>query len=116
MVIGMEDIHEAPRAVGKPEPGYFRMRVIRKGPWVPAAIFHIDGIWSACIDGETGSAHEDPGYADCVFRVWLGGRRISRSEYDHMLATKAWAAEHATYHPSVNVRKPLDVSKLPSIF
>ena len=114
----MSDRKDPPRRIDLPEPGCFAVKLVRGGPRVPARIVCENGLWSADIDGKPcGAAHEDPLYADGVFRVWQGGKIIDETEYRHMLAIKSWAAEHRPTHPSQNPRKPIgSLAKIPPIF
>ncbi len=82
------------RAIANPEPGFFKMRLVKGGPWVAALVYrpcplemdpetfqHIDR-WphlSAEIDGKPAS----------VDRVWTSGRIIPISEYLRLRAAPA---------------------------
>lgn len=105
------------RIVDQPTPGFFKMRLVRRGPWVPAAItYSVFGLWQATIDGEIFAADADPVFADGVLRVWHSGRFIDEAEYAHMLAVKAWAGTTMPDHPAAQPRKAMDISKLRPLF
>lgn len=112
-----EEAQEAPRDVARPEPGYFRLRLVRHGPWVPARIVRRpDGQWQAIVNGESYRADPDPGRAPWVFRIWHGGRVIDRAAYLEMLRVKGWAQAHQPDHPAANPRKPIDLTAAPPLF
>lgn len=69
---------EPSRRIDTPEPGYFRMRLVRKGPWVGARIYRsaLFGDLRATING-----HDVD-----VFDVWTSGERISEDDYNWLIA------------------------------
>lgn len=113
-----------------PEPGYFKLRRVRGGPWVPAII------WRPCplIMPEPLEATPAPEEWCCptersrVLRarigdqeaspddVWASGRRISPKEYALRLAVRTWALTYAPAQPEANERQPVDLKTLPSLF
>lgn len=103
---------EPPRAVDRPEPGHFRLRLVRGGPFVPARIAHDASGWWAEIDGRRYAPHPDPAQAEGVFRVWHGGRHIDEAEYRHLNAVRGWATATMPDHPAANPREPIDDAKL----
>jgi hypothetical protein len=102
---------QAPRDVSTPEQGCFALRLVRKGPWVPALIMRDERGWWAMIDGQPSPPHPDPAYAPGVFRIWHGGRRIDESEYRYMMLLRGWATLHMPEHPAANPGKPVDISR-----
>ncbi len=96
----------APRRIDQPEPGFFKLRLVRKGPWVAGRISHAMGFWSASIDGvPCGQRHPDPFAADGVSRIWESAARIEQAEYDALLGT-----------PSATPKTlPIDLGALPPI-
>lgn len=76
-----------PRRIDQPEPGFFKIRLVRKGPWVAARISHAMAFWSATIGGEpAGAPDPDPFCAQGVSRIWESGTVITAAEYDALLA------------------------------
>lgn len=113
----MTDEREPSRRIDVPEPGFFSMRLRRKGVQVGARIVHHDGLWWAEIDGkQVGEPHADPAYADGVFRVWTSGRRISVEEHAYLLDLAAWARANAPDHPAANPRQPINLTATRSLF
>jgi hypothetical protein len=106
------------RNVGKPEPGWFLIRLVRKGPFVPAKIdFSPEAGWHATVDGVAGAiASHNPGEASDVFRIWHGGVRIDQEEYDFRMARKNYAQRHAPDLPEANTRRAIDVRRLPPLW
>jgi hypothetical protein len=84
-----------PRRIDKPEPGFFRLRLVRNGPWVGARIYTIFGMFAAEINGVKGWD---------VDRVWTSGKEITQDEYDDLLAN---APEFAFEPVDMNETKPV---------
>lgn len=98
---------EPPRRVDQPEPGYFRTRQVRKGPFVAARICYDAPLWSAEIDGKPcGLPATDPAKADGVFAIWTFGERITPVEYEKLLNT----------HRPVAADAPVNVNAIPPVF
>ena len=106
------------RAIASPEPGFFRMCLVRGGIWVAAII------WRPCpletnpetfqwIDRWPHLEAEIDGKPASVDRVWTSGRRIPIAEYLFLKADRAWARQHAPHLPEANPRKPVDFDTLP---
>ncbi len=79
--------NEPPRRIDQPEPGYFKVRLCRKGPWVGAEIRHnVNTGWKAFINGEScGFANQDYIVADGVNRIWTFGSTITAAEYKALM-------------------------------
>jgi hypothetical protein len=70
-----------PREVNNPRPGLFKIRLVRGGPWVGAAIVH-DGFWLAVVNGTQVSAPcVDPTTCHEIMKIWSFGRDITKDEY-----------------------------------
>lgn len=104
------------RAVAEPQPGFFLIRLVRKGPQVPARICHENGVWWAIVDSQTFPSASDPAAAPRVFPIWHGGEEITEAEYQHRLALKRWAQAHQPDHPAANPGRPIDLTTQRSIF
>lgn len=77
---------QTPRSAETPEPGFYRTRQVKGGPWLPAQIVCDNGMWLAFIGGEPTSkiAYAEP------WRVprleWIAfSPRISEDEHAAML-------------------------------
>lgn len=102
-----------------PIEGYYRIRMVRGGPWVPVKIWFAPPAdpdnpdelldrsprWQATRNGE----------ACDVWTVWpfCADKTITKDEYDYMLAHGEWARAHSPNHPSADPRRPVDLSKAP---
>lgn len=94
--------HEPSRRVDEPQAGYYRVRMIKGGPWVAAQVEQKLGIWSASINGvPCGAADFDPSRADGVFRVYLTGVSITKAEYDALVRS-----------PPSSPRMPIDIGSI----
>lgn len=88
---------QAVRRVDMPEPGWFRMRLVRGGPFVPARISY-----GPTLDPQTGEALDRSWLWSCdindecdwnprptpganVLHVWTSGERIDQGEYDYLV-------------------------------
>lgn len=99
--------------IDQPEAGYYRTRQVRGGPWCAVRIWHGPPVdphtgeeldraprWQATIDGRE---------ADAMY-LWpyCGGNRIDEAEYNYLMATSAYAKQHAPDHPAADPMKPID--------
>lgn len=119
---------QASRNISRPEPGYFRLRLVKGGPLVGAQIAYAptrDPItdepldrswyWSAIVNGEQiGEPSVRPG--DQVFRIWESGDRIDEAEYSYMIASARWASEYAPDEPLANPRAAVNLMTTPVPF
>jgi hypothetical protein len=104
---------QAPRAVDKPRPGYFLMKLVKGGPLCPVAIIYEFGVWRSEINGVIrGEPNADPMQAGDVMRVWLHWREeIDLAEYRRLLKLTADPA-----HPSSQPTKAINLAELPPLF
>jgi hypothetical protein len=73
--------------------------------------------WHATINGVPSAiASHNPGEASDVFRIWHGGRRVSEEEYIYRVARKDYAVRHAPDLPEANIRRAIDVRRLPPLW
>jgi hypothetical protein len=118
------------RFIGHPEPGYYRLKLVRRGPWVPAVI------WRPCplvepilyemtpdpedwcrpterprpLRGRIGDREADP------FDIWTRARTISAVEYHWRLGLHEWAVDNAPEQPEAQPRRRVDLTDQPSLF
>jgi hypothetical protein len=111
-----------------PEPGLFRVRLVRGGPYVAAEIRHEppkDPVtkeflersfyWYAVINGEAEAARGiQPTHK--VEQIWLFGEKIDREMYEWLRADRAWARSWAPGSAEANPRKAIDLGKEPVVF
>lgn len=97
--------HDEPsRAIADPQPGYFRVRQVKNGPFVAARIWFRFGIWGASINKVAcGAEDADPTRADGVFRVWTTGTRITAPEYAELVRS-----------PPTSPGLPINIGSMPA--
>ncbi len=99
-----------PRHDGDPQCGWYKMRMVKHGPWVPAMIW-----CDRDIDDETGELTRDEVFRGAVnglkkdpVKIWTYLRAISREDYDKLV-------EYRLYNSSMmDERKPIDLSSQPT--
>lgn len=64
------------RRIDAPEPGFFRLRLVPRGPWVAARIYSRFGVLAAEINGAAAS----------IDTVWAWGEFITSEQYGQLLA------------------------------
>lgn len=114
------------RPLDNPQPGFFKVRLVKGGPFVGAEIRHgpsrdpeTGGVmyersyfWSAEINGRlVRDPSPDPLTAG-VFRIWESGTPIDEAEYRFLIADREWCARNAPQTPEAN---PTDAAKVGSI-
>jgi hypothetical protein len=62
---------QEPRQIDAPEPGRFKCRIVKSGPWIHARIWSVMGMLQAEIGG----------VSCAVSDVWETGTRITDAEY-----------------------------------
>lgn len=93
------------------------MLLVRHGPWVPARIERIDGVWLATInDAVCRPGHTDPHKAACVLDIWHSAEFIDEAEYEYLIAVKRWAEKEDRNYPAANPRKVINLNILPPVF
>lgn len=100
-----------------PQCGYFKRRLVRGGPWVPARIWR-----EPKIDFET----EQPGAEDTILCEvggerrnaddqwnWLLNNPISKEEYDDKMKLRAWVKTYAPNEPEANEDRAINWNEAP---
>ena len=118
------------RAVERPNPGLYLLRLCPGGWQLPARISVRDGIYSAEIDGVPMNRTWDEGdFQMLVYRSLIGevpqshpllklhwfGRFCSQTEYDHAFRMKEWAKRNMPDHPCLHPHQPIDQRLLPPV-
>ncbi len=88
------------RAIARPEPGFFRMRLVKGGPWVGAIIFRPCPIEMhpetfQAVDRHYHLQAEIDGRPVDLSQIWDYGRRIDQAEYEYLCADRDWCRRHA---------------------
>lgn len=112
------------RVINRPEPGFFKQRLVRGGPWVGSIIWRQcpfileDGQWFEPTERSQPLAAMIDGIYKHVDQVWLSAHFCSEAEYRYLIDLAEWRRlggkdeEPAKPEPKMRV----DVSKLASIF
>lgn len=89
---------KAPQITGEPQCGYFRRKLVKGGPDVPARIWlhqELDVEALELIGDEELRCEVDGRAADAADQwMWLAGNPITLEEWKYMSARRAWAAHH----------------------
>ncbi len=109
------------RAIASPEPGFFKLRLVKGGPWMPAIIYRpcpIEWHPETCqhIDRWPHLAAEIDGMSVSVDRIWTSGRVIPIAEYLYLKADRAWVREWAPHLPEARPEEAMNLNKLAPIF
>ncbi len=107
--------------INEPQVGYYRRRLVRRGMWVAARIWWEYGE----VDEESGHKMADD-VLHCLVNgkkrnpytewLWLAKEPITEAEYRFMVDDTVHAEEHRPDDPKAHPEKPIDVSKMKSIF
>jgi hypothetical protein len=115
------------RRIDRPEPGFFKLRLVRGGPFVAAVIFmpcpmvpadpdiH-PGEWCTPLDRSRHLEARIDGRPAAPDRVWIGGRPIDSREYRYLIEGAAWDRSYAPEAPAANPTRAIDLTQLPPIF
>lgn len=106
-----------------PAPGFYKTRLIRNGPFVPARVwmnetekddagdYLDDQCLMMSIDGErVNGQHMGEKY------LWMYGNPIDKAEYDFMRADSDHAKEYRPEDAKANPRRSIDLANSKSVF
>lgn len=100
-----------------PECGWFKRRLVKDGPFVPARIWlyqptdeNGDLVGDEVMQCEVNGKYADPE----TQWSWLCGNPITEAEFNYLTASLAWSAEHAPDEPMANVSQKIDWLKVPT--
>lgn len=111
-----------PRAISKPQPGHWLIRLIRNGPLVPACIrrvqtTHEPGAADNQMERSAFLAAFINGEPVDIDRVWMvRGQPISRQEHDYRCAVTDWAMQHAPETIEAQPTKRIDLAHTAPIY
>lgn len=107
---------------GRVAPGFYRVRLVKDGPFVPCRVW----IEACERDAETGEATTDERLhvvIDCIERDrpalgWqpLIGEAITEQDYRYLTALSRHATDHEPDLPAASPHQAIDLSKAPSPF
>lgn len=116
------------RPIDRVIPGHYRVRLVRRGPWVAATIEIRDGtIWISEGDREPRYGCTVAEYLDLVvehtaegnafrhpvLRISWFGEPISARDHAHLVRMERWASENRRDHPAASPKQPIDMGTVP---
>lgn len=101
-----------PRQSDTPKPGFYLLRLIRKGPWVGAQIVHDNDGWRTMVDGTWSGPSNDPWLLPDMERIHYYGRESTASEVEYRIGKARWAAIYKPDAIEANPKRPIDLDKL----
>lgn len=115
------------RRIDRVSPGWFRMRMVRGGPFVAARIFlpcpivpcdpDIDPFeWCRHYDRSRQYLAEIDGEAADVMRVWTGAETIRQAEWQYLTDAANWDRVFSPASPAANPRKPVNLRQVAPVF
>jgi hypothetical protein len=109
-----------PQITNEPMCGWFKRKLVKGGPFVPARIW-----MDQWIDDETGELLADETLQCEVAGKWadaedqwsyLAGNPISEAEFKFMTATAEYAAAYEPSNPAADPRRPINNLTTPILF
>ncbi len=111
------------RLTNTPRPGYFKLKLVRDGPWVPAVIFYPcphstpeeqadPDHWCGEIKDHTELVAVADGRRVKVDRVWLFAEFCEFKEYRYLMELRGWAKKHSP--AEADARRPVDIRRMPA--
>jgi len=93
--------------IDRPQPGFYRTRLVKNGPWVAARIWLDDSIPErpAVLLAEMGGKEVD------AFWLWTRviDQPISEAEFQFLTADAEWCSQHAPTEPAANPTKSINL-------
>ena len=109
-----------PETTHEPQCGWFKRRLVKGGPWVPARIWMdqpIDPDTGELCGDETLQCEVAGRWADPEDAwTWLCANPITEQEFRYLTALAEHCARHEPSHPSANPRQPIDHLQTPLHF
>jgi len=112
-------------------PGFFLVRLVRKGPRVPAQVLFDGMLFRVEINGKQApdawrpdeldalwgdTAMQGEAFSHPLLRIALFGERISELEYRYRCLLRDWAERNDPGHSAARPGAPVDLTKQRSIF
>ena len=101
--------------IGRPQPGFYRTRLVKGGPWVPVLLVVVrrgrpdrPARLAAIVGDDDWS--RDP------LQLWTWLHPIPEREYRYLLSISAHCREHEPWAPEANPREPIDLNRQPTLF
>lgn len=98
--------------ITRPQPGFYRTRFVKNGPWIAARIWLDDSIPErpAVLLAEVDGKEADP------YRIWPSviGNDITEIDFRHLGNVRRWAQTSAPHAPEAQPFKPINLSQQPA--
>lgn len=98
---------ERPRIADEPQCGWYRIKLVRNGPWIPVRIWcsqHIEAATGELLADERIFAEQDGITVDPI-GVWTSAHPISRKAYDQLVELRSYTPAMADDHAPVDLIK-----------
>jgi len=97
------------RSIGKPEPGFYKRRLTKGGPWVAVRFFIENAVLRVEVDGRTHRAGQpiDP------YEEWPLCWPSNDREFAFFAMLREWAVKHQPNHPAARPEQPIDLNAIP---
>lgn len=119
-----------PIDLNRPLTGYYKTKLVKGGPFVPARIFrnccctvnggddNIGHPWRMSCDRFPQLRAEVDGQARDPFQIWswVAKHPITEAEFRYMTDMRDWAEENAPALPEADPRTPVDIDSIPPMF
>ena len=112
------------REMERPRLGYFKARLVKNGPWMPARIERdcsctVNGTddsvtheWQETCDRYQHMRGQIDGHMVSVDRVWLYGEEITQAEHDYLVSSNEWDRENDATSPAARPREAIDLNTI----
>lgn len=103
----------------EPRSGWFKRKLVKGGPFVPARIWLVQDVGEdgELLDDEILQCEVNGQYANPVDQwSYLCGQPITEAEFNYMEATRLWAEQHAPEHPQAKPRERINLLTTPIRF
>jgi hypothetical protein len=115
---------ESPREIDDARPGHFKVRLVKRGPWMPARLERdcactVNGggdqsvhPWTDTCDRHQYLRGEIDGMTVDVDRVWLFGEEITEDEFNYLTSSVQWDRENDATSPAARPREAIDLNTI----
>ena len=98
------------RLIGQPEPGYYKRRLVKGGPYVSVRFYRDGGEIRVEVDGRT--EHADGTPID-PHAEWPLCWPSTETDHKFSIIMREWSQRHAPHFPQARPRQPIDLGNLP---
>jgi hypothetical protein len=98
------------RVIGQPEPGFYKRRLVKGGPWVSVRFFLEADELRVEVDGRT---HNEDGNSFDPYDEWPLCWPSSETEYKFFGQLREWATRFAPHYPAARPWSRIDLYTMP---